>query len=139
MRYLAPIHKVRAAQKSKSKEIAMSTFKTFHSPTAWLSTVTALACTLTSGTVLAAPATDQVPAIVVSYADLDVSKPAGIETLYRRIDYAARQVCAPLAGRDIRRTFLWRECRSEAMAAAVSTINRPMLTALHERKARTFG
>lgn len=112
----------------------MSTFNTFHSPTAWLSTLTALACTLTSGTLLAAPAADQVLAVVVSYADLDVSKAAGIEVLYGRIDQAARKVCAPLASREVRRMLLWRHCREQAVANAVASINRPMLTALYRSR-----
>jgi UrcA family protein len=42
-----------------------------------------------------------VPRVTVRFGDLDLSKPQGAETLYRRIRSAARQVCAPLDGGDL--------------------------------------
>lgn len=62
------------------------------------------------------------------------SKPAGIEVLYRRIDRAAHKVCTPLASRGVSRMFLWRDCREQAVANAVASINRPMLTALYRSR-----
>lgn len=110
----------------------MSTFKTFRSSKTWLPTMTALACTLTSGALLAEPATGQPPAVTVNYADLDISRPAGAQALYNRIKHAARSVCAPLESQQLRRMALWRECYEQAVANAVATIDRPALTALHQ-------
>jgi UrcA family protein len=75
---------------------------------------------------------DEVAAVTVNYADLDVSKPAGAQQLYQRIKSAARKVCAPLNGKDLHRMFLWRDCYEQAVADAVATIDRPALSALHQ-------
>jgi UrcA family protein len=114
----------------------MSTFNTVHSSTTWLPTLTAIACTLTGGTLLAAPAADEVPTMIVSFADLDLSKPAGAQALYQRIKHAARMVCAPLESRELGRRALWRDCYEQAVANTVVTLDRPTLTALH-RATRT--
>jgi UrcA family protein len=77
--------------------------------------------------------------VAVSFADLDLSKAAGAQTLYKRIKAAARQVCGP---RDLythvgsQKQF--RKCYDTAVANAVAEIDRPSLTALYkEDTART--
>jgi len=74
----------------------------------------------------------------VTYADLDLSKPAGIQTLYKRIKSAARHVCGPVD----QYTFVtpaasFRACFDQAVADAVAKIDRPSLTALHREESRT--
>ncbi|MGH8236598.1 MAG: UrcA family protein [Steroidobacteraceae bacterium] len=72
----------------------------------------------------------------VSFADLDLSKPAGAQTLYKRIQAAARRVCGP-ADRYTHLTpsKVFRECYETAIADAVAQVDRPSLTALHKEQA----
>jgi UrcA family protein len=77
----------------------------------------------------------QVVQVTVSYADLDLSKTAGAQTLYKRIKAAAARVC----GSHGRYTTLeprkvWRNCFDTAVANAVAQIDRPTLTALHREE-----
>lgn len=116
----------------------MSTFKAIHSSSPWLPTLTAIVCVMTAGPVIAAPA-DEVPSVTVSYADLDLSTPFGAQTLYQRIKRAASKVCAPLASKQLARAMLWRDCYEQAVANAVTTINRPTLTALHRASSTARG
>jgi len=64
----------------------------------------------------------------VSYADIDLSRPAGVALLYRRIHQAAAYVCDPLAGRDAQRAGQYRECVHTAIANAIADVNAPGLT-----------
>jgi UrcA family protein len=85
-----------------------------------------------------ASAEPKVKTQAVSYADLDLSKPAGAQTLYKRIKAAARSVCGPVD----QYTFVtapsaFRECFDKAVADAVSQVDRPSLTALHREETRT--
>lgn len=78
--------------------------------------------------------TDDVKTFTVSYADLDLSKPAGAKTLYSRIKRAARNVCSPYDSIHFRRA--WRDCLDQAITNAVAEVNRPTLAALHAEKAK---
>jgi UrcA family protein len=64
--------------------------------------------------------------VTVRVADIDLSTPAGAATFYRRVRDAAYRVCD--AGWSVDR-----ECVKNAVAAAVSTVDRPLVTALHRR------
>jgi UrcA family protein len=75
----------------------------------------------------------KVKSLAVSYADLDLSKPAGAQTLYKRIKKAARSVCGPVDNYTFvtpAKTF--RQCYEHAIADAVAQVDRPSLTALHQ-------
>ena len=64
---------------------------------------------------------------VVRFAELDLSRPAGAQELYRRIRRAAHAVCRtdePI-GYD-------RGCVDHAIARAVAEVGSPLLTAQHE-------
>ena len=77
----------------------------------------------------------QLVKVTVSYGDLDLSKPAGAQTLYKRIKAAAVRVCARNDNYSIlegRRA--WHECYDTAVANAVYQIDRPTLTALHREE-----
>jgi UrcA family protein len=75
--------------------------------------------------------------VAVSYADLDLSKPAGAQTLYKRIKGAASRVCRP-TGLYVMASRSHRKCIETAVADAVAQVDRPSLTALHrEQTART--
>jgi UrcA family protein len=69
---------------------------------------------------------------VVRFAELDLSKIAGVATLYSRIRNAAHIVCEP--GEDAWSPSLSpdRPCIAKAIAAAVAKINRPLLTQYHQ-------
>ena len=73
----------------------------------------------------------------VNFADLDLSKAAGAQTLYKRIKAAARHVCGPIDNYTfVTPAKAFRECYDKAIADAVAQIDRPSLTALHREEAR---
>ena len=74
---------------------------------------------------------DAVPSVVVRYGDLNLATEAGARTLYRRLSFAAQEVC-PV--QDSRSLALWSEnrtCRADAIARAVHEVNSTQLAALH--------
>jgi UrcA family protein len=73
----------------------------------------------------------------VSFADLDISKPAGAKTLYGRIVTAANHVCRESASRDVFNRDGFKECRCVDLAIdkAVKDVNAPALSALWSAKA----
>ena len=81
----------------------------------------------------ASAAQTRVKTTAVSFADLDLSKAAGAQTLYKRIKVAARRVCGP-ADRYIYGApgNAFRKCFDAAVADAVAQVDRPSLTALHQ-------
>jgi UrcA family protein len=72
----------------------------------------------------------------VSYSDLDLSTQAGAATLYNRIRGAARQVCG-YEGVTYTDHSSWKRCFNGAVGNAVTKVNSPRLTALHEGKSPT--
>ncbi len=75
-----------------------------------------------------APPDVEVKSERVSYADLDLSGPAGARTLLLRIRGAAEQVCSPEAFiRDFRDSADYRDCKGEAMARAVDQVDLPLV------------
>lgn len=81
------------------------------------------------------------PTIRVSYAELDINKPRGLEVLYSRIQRAAKTVCdVSGAPQELARGRHAKACYKTAVDDAVRQINRPTLTALHRAKTRaTLG
>jgi UrcA family protein len=74
--------------------------------------------------------------LLVQYADLDLTRPAGAQALFRRIQGAAKLVCSPLASKDLLQTR-FEHCVSDAVAKAVTQIDRPALSAyLHQDQGR---
>ncbi len=71
-----------------------------------------------------------IPARVVQYADLDLSKPAGVRTLYQRIAAAARQVCETSVGYDPHLLSREQVCIKESVARAVEDVNSAGLATL---------
>jgi UrcA family protein len=71
--------------------------------------------------------------MTVSYAGLDLSDPAAMHTLYGRLKVAARIVCGgDISGvREVQRIFAHKACVSDALEAAVRSIDNADLTALH--------
>ena len=76
-----------------------------------------------------------VPTRTVSAADLDLAIQTDVQTLYRRVQDAARDVCdesARKGGMERRALLSWRErCYSSAIARAIEKAGDQRLTALH--------
>jgi UrcA family protein len=77
-----------------------------------------------------ASAADREPNRTVKFSDLDLTKPAGVQELYSRIQSAAAIVCG---GRDPVVTLYVRKtrCFGAAVTQAVATVDNPRLSALH--------
>jgi UrcA family protein len=100
-----------------------------------------------SGSILsvteAAPPSD-VPTAIVKFGDLDTTRPAGKEELYRRLSRAAQAVCSPLEGAFGSRALVtspqYEACINQALSGAVAQFNRPDFTAyVATRTQKTVG
>ncbi|HEX4710659.1 UrcA family protein [Phenylobacterium sp.] len=67
--------------------------------------------------------------MAVSYADLDLSRPAGADVMIARIRRAAALVCDNETVAELRRVQQSRACMSEAMNAAFMQLGAPLVTA----------
>jgi UrcA family protein len=74
------------------------------------------------------------PAVTVRFGDLDLSRPEGATALYRRIHFAAEQVCWLYDGWDLGPRFRKRSCMQRAIAEAVKKVNRPELYAVYNAR-----
>jgi UrcA family protein len=81
--------------------------------------------------VTAQAADDALPSRRVSYADLDISKPAGAKVLYGRITRAAKEVCNFSVGYEsLGAAQSMHRCVDHAIANAVTDVGSPALSAL---------
>jgi UrcA family protein len=64
----------------------------------------------------------------VHYGDLNLQTTAGATALYTRLNEAATRVCGDLMEPYERMTRGYHKCHSDALAAAVHDVNRPLLT-----------
>lgn len=72
-----------------------------------------------------------VPTKTVRYAELNLNTADGARALFRRIKFAAAEVCEPLDGRALAQHVIWQKCYERALADAVSQVNQPRVTALY--------
>jgi len=72
----------------------------------------------------------------VRFGDLDLTRPAGAQELYRRITHAARDVCETFSPGGSAVGISNRVCIDRAIAQAVADIDSPLLTERYERQAR---
>jgi len=96
-----------------------------------------LAGVLGAGAASAATADGDVPSVVVRYSDLNLGTDTGVNQLYRRIVFAARQVCADPG--DLRNLSLQHKiqvCRDQAVARAIEQIHNVRLAAVHAAHAK---
>jgi UrcA family protein len=70
---------------------------------------------------------------VVSFRDLNMHSPEGIEIAFKRIKNAARDVCDSPTRYDLSEAAS-RPCINDAVARAVAQVNSPLLTSLYEAK-----
>lgn len=82
---------------------------------------------------------DGLPSRKVSYADLDISKPAGAKVLYSRIVAAARQVCEVHGYSDLSTARRVNQCTDHAIDKAVKEVDSPALSALRPNSAIHFA
>jgi UrcA family protein len=120
------------------KEIAMNKTTSAVARTIAICIAATMGYTATAGTVANnLSVTNSGLEYVVRFSDLDLSKFDGAAALYARLRYAARIVCAPGESREMGIAAIYRACMDEAVANAVSKVNRPLLSQYHQ--ARTKG
>jgi UrcA family protein len=97
---------------------------------------TALVAALSVGLVGVSTAADfEARSMTVKYGDLNLSDPQGAATLYRRISWAAREVCS--SPDDTLSTHLYfQACVDKAIADAVTQVGHPQLIAVYNAKNR---
>jgi len=74
------------------------------------------------------------PQVHVSYADLNISTPAGATVLYQRIRVAAAQVCGATDQRELARSAHSKPCSDKAIADAVAAVGNDALTDVYQAK-----
>jgi UrcA family protein len=78
---------------------------------------------------------EPVPQVTVSFADLNVSNPQGVATLYRRLQRASEEVCGSEPQvRELTRRYTWSRCAGTALDEAVVRVHSPELAALHAKR-----
>jgi len=81
--------------------------------------------------------TPAAPALQVKIGDLDLTRPEGVEVLYRRLQFAAHQVCGASTVTGTRISSReWQSCVDAAVGNAVQQLNRPALSAFHRSQTR---
>ena len=85
-------------------------------------------------TIANAGSPDQSAQRTVRFADLDLSRPAGVAVLYQRIRMAAREVCQPLDERDLMLLAASRSCVRDAIDHAVDDVHSLTLSRYHQTK-----
>jgi UrcA family protein len=79
---------------------------------------------------------DGVNKYVVQFSDLDLSKIDGAAALYNRVSYAAAIVCNSLRSRDVGIAAKYRDCVARAIAGAVASVDRPLVSQYHESRTK---
>jgi UrcA family protein len=73
--------------------------------------------------------------VTVRYTDLNLERPADVARLYGRIRVAAQSICG---ARDLELSGWvdsnWQRCVDAAVAQAVARVDRPALSAYHQRQ-----
>ena len=77
--------------------------------------------TIAAGTANATPSADAQR--VVRFQDLNLSTSTGTASLYSRLQAASREVCAPLASRELVRVKQYNACYQKALGTAVHDVN----------------
>jgi UrcA family protein len=104
-------------------------------PVSLAAAAASLGLSLATTAVLANPASHDPRSIEVEYGDLDLSDSRDAATLYGRIKAAAHDACDAADPRDLRASRRRDECVARAILGAVTRVDRPTLTALHQARA----
>jgi UrcA family protein len=86
---------------------------------------------LGAGAATAAPADSETPSVVIHYSDLSLATESGVNTLYRRIVYAAKQVCPEETTGNLAARPVIQACREQAIARAVAQIHNARLAEVY--------
>jgi UrcA family protein len=98
-----------------------------------VATLAALACASASDATSSRVSADSV---AVSYSDLNLNTANGAETLYGRLDAAAKTVCGRNDDlRNLERQAQVNACRAEALGNAVEKVDARLLTAIYNARA----
>jgi len=73
---------------------------------------------------------------VVRYSDVDLSRIEGAITVYGRIRQAANAVCESLDSRVLGLAEKHRACVNQAIADAVASVDRPLLSQYHQLRTK---
>ena len=80
---------------------------------------------------------DNPPSLTVKYQELDLSKGAGAQELYRRIRHAAKAVCREaIDNRDLHESGRYGKCVQDATDKAVREVNQPLVSSLWKSETR---
>jgi UrcA family protein len=79
---------------------------------------------------------DGVNKYVVRFPDLDLSRIDGAAALYTRVSYAAAIVCNSWRSRDLGIAAKYRACVAQAIADAVASVDRPLVSQYHESRTK---
>lgn len=75
----------------------------------------------------------QTYSVKVSYADLDLTRVEGVETMSRRINRAVDKVCGrPAEAKSQAARRVIQACRAQSLAQAIAAIDAPLLTARYQ-------
>lgn len=95
----------------------------------------ALAGILSASHATYADSVDQPPTAAVRYADLNLATRADVETLFRRIKFAAAEVCKPYERQwTLLPSAAYQFCVRNAVSGAVRTVDVPSLTAYYRER-----
>ena len=81
----------------------------------------ALAASLS--TLTAVPAAAQDASVTVAYSDLDITSPAGAQTLAQRFEAGVDAVCARPDIRDVKAMSEFSACKTAAVSSATQQLN----------------
>ncbi len=101
----------------------------------------AISCTLLAAP--AAQAAEMSPTsegFLIRYAPSELDNSSDAENVYRKLKFAAREVCATGATlRSLSERVQSERCYQQVLASVIQKINRPMLTSLHQSKGSKVG
>jgi|HubBroStandDraft_1064217.scaffolds.fasta_scaffold793267_1 UrcA family protein len=78
-----------------------------------------------------ASSSDEIPSVTVRFADLDLTRSAGLSSLYTRLSQAAKSVCrevGPDSARGVLVQQRYQACLDQAIKGAVAKIDLPAFT-----------
>jgi UrcA family protein len=86
-----------------------------------------------------AEAAAQIPSVAVSYEDLNLNTPSGVDALYARLRAASRSVCDVGQRRALVDVMASKDCYRHVLETAVGNANLPTLTARHRTESAREG
>jgi UrcA family protein len=93
--------------------------------------ILALGLTFQTANAAANTADQPLPAVQVTFKDLNLTRTEGAAALYRRLQSAAERVCEAADGASLASKMAFRKCVRGAVAAAVAKVDHPLLTAYY--------